>query len=106
MAECLTKAVPRGTDFVARFGGEEFVAVLPNRDVSGAEVVETAIIKTMSKAMSKAMIPHCQSPVEPFVTVSIGIACRKFVSSQEIVALAQAALYRPKEGDRNRFVVG
>ena len=102
MAECLTKAVPRGTDFVTRFGGEEFVAVLPNRDVSGAEVVETAIIKTMSKAM----IPHCQSPVEPFVTVSIGIACRKFVSSQEIVALAQAALYRPKEGDRNRFVVG
>lgn len=98
---CLHRALSRETDFVARYGGEEFVVVMPNTDVGGAETVANKIITILGDLK----IPHCQSPVASFVTASIGIACSKSKSPQEIVALADSALYKAKESGRNRFVV-
>lgn len=102
VADCLRKAISRETDFVARYGGEEFVVVLINSDVSGAEVVAKRIID----GLGEAGIPHALSPVAPFVTASIGIACCKATLAEDLVALADSALYKAKQAGRNRFVVG
>jgi diguanylate cyclase (GGDEF)-like protein len=99
-SDCLRKVLSRETDFVARYGGEEFVVVMPNTDVVGAAVIASKIIARLGEIK----IPHCQSPVASFVTASIGIACRKSMSSLEIVALADSALYQAKQSGRNRFV--
>jgi diguanylate cyclase (GGDEF)-like protein len=100
-SDCLRKALSRETDFVARYGGEEFVVVMPDTDVGGAEVVANRIIAILGDIK----IPHCQSPVASFVTASIGIACTKAMSPEEMVALADSALYKAKQSGRNRFVV-
>lgn len=97
---CLQGALSRETDFVARYGGEEFVVVMPNTDVGGAEVVANKIIASLAEVK----IPHSQSPVASFVTASIGIACSKSKPPQQIVALADSALYQAKQSGRNRFV--
>jgi diguanylate cyclase (GGDEF)-like protein len=101
VSDCLRKAISREPDFVARYGGEEFVVVLPNSDVSGAE----SVVKRIIDGLSELRIPHAQSSVAPFVTVSIGVACRKATSAQDMVALADSALYKAKQGGRNSFVV-
>ena len=90
----------RPMDTVARYGGEEFVVVMPNTDIDGAELVASKIIENLEIAQ----IPHCQSPVAPYVTASIGIANAKSVSAHEIVELADSALYKAKQSGRNRFV--
>lgn len=102
VANCLRKAILREIDFVARYGGEEFVVVLPNADVHGAEVVAMRIID----GLSELKIPHADSSVATFVTASIGIACSKDLSAQDLVKLADSALYKAKQSGRNRFVVG
>lgn len=99
--DCLRQVVVRGTDFVARYGGEEFVVVMPSTDVAGAENVASKVITKLGELR----IPHEHSPVAPFVTASIGIACCKSIDPENLVALADTALYKAKECGRNRFVV-
>ncbi|MBF0235191.1 MAG: GGDEF domain-containing protein [Desulfamplus sp.] len=101
VAMCLRKAISREIDFVARYGGEEFVVVLADTDVYGAEVVAKRIINELSEQK----IPHADSPVAPFVTASIGIACCKRVSAEDLVALSDSALYKAKQNGRNRYFV-
>jgi diguanylate cyclase (GGDEF)-like protein len=99
--DCLRQVVVRGTDFVARYGGEEFVVVMPSTDAAGAEIVASKIITKLGELK----IPHEHSPVVPIVTASIGIACCKSIDPENLVALADAALYKAKECGRNRLVV-
>jgi diguanylate cyclase (GGDEF)-like protein len=81
----------RSTDLLARVGGEEFAVVLPacplEDAVSVAERLRTAT-------------PHGE-------TCSLGVAQWDFnVSASQLYAIADEALYRAKEGGRNRIEVG
>ncbi len=102
VSNCLREALSRKTDFIARYGGEEFVVVLPDTDINGAEIVAKRIIASMDELGT----PHCQSPTAPFVTLSIGIACRNATLAKDLVSLADSALYKAKHEGRHRFVVG
>ena len=91
----------RCSDIAGRYGGEEFCIVLPNTCLNGAGVIAERI----RKAMEKLRIPldNGQPPVGR--TVSIGIA--EFTDNQsvdELLGAADTALYRAKEGGRNRVV--
>ncbi len=96
----IVKAV-RGYDSVGRYGGEEFVIVLPgcNREQIrlGAERVRSAV-DNGSILMNDFSIP---------VTVSIGAAVKihGLTSETEMLAAADDALYRAKEIGRNRTVL-
>ncbi|MFT5175931.1 MAG: diguanylate cyclase (GGDEF)-like protein, partial [Gammaproteobacteria bacterium] len=91
-------------DFAARFGGEEFVVLLPGTDVSGAKVLAERI-----RAMTEERaIAHAGGNAERVVTLSAGIASlipsERFGSAQTLVDLADEALYQAKGRGRNRVV--
>jgi len=88
------------TDFVGRYGGEEFGIVLPRADAAGvlrkAEAIRTKIEgEVFSQGFETVKI-----------SVSIGIAHfpRDGAAAGELVARADAALYRAKETGRNKVV--
>ena len=60
----------RNSDFVARYGGEEFICILPDTNEEGArEIAERVMAK-----IAAMKIPHGQSEISPYITLSLGIA--------------------------------
>jgi diguanylate cyclase (GGDEF)-like protein/PAS domain S-box-containing protein len=97
----LKTIVGRSTDFVARYGGEEFVAILTETEHYGA----TTLAERIRKAVEVLAIPNAASKISEIVTVSLGVVTvytSNFDSPEQIVALADQALYRAKNGGRNR----
>jgi len=95
----------RSSDLLARFGGEEFVVLLPDTDCEGA----ITMAERLQEALERQAIPHPKAVVAGRVTMSIGIATLvpdAYNGHQDLIASADAALYRAKEGGRNRWEVG
>lgn len=95
----LTKDVIRDVDYVARFGGEEFLLILVKTSLPEAVVVSERICKSIGKFSFGDLSPDLH------MTVSIGVA--EYQSGELIEDLlnrADAALYRAKESGRNRVV--
>ena len=104
IAETLSKVVSRGPDLAARFGGEEFVLLLPMTDNRGAEIVARKVLK----AVRSLEIPHSESP-HGVVTVSIGVATWQgdlIVNETLLIEQADRSLYQAKGRGRNQYVVG
>jgi diguanylate cyclase (GGDEF)-like protein len=101
VASALAGVPTRSGDMVARFGGEEFVIILPGTDEPSA----AAMAERVRRAVSALEIPHADSPVAPVVTVSVGVATMAQDAAGDGTALieaADAALYRAKAAGRNR----
>jgi diguanylate cyclase (GGDEF)-like protein len=100
VAAVLKTAVRTPEDLVARYGGEEFVVMLFAATQPGAEQVADRI----QSSLKRAHVLHEKSDVSDTVTVSMGIATSdgNKVAAQ-ILAEADAALYRAKERGRNRW---
>ena len=102
VAEILTRSVTRSDDFVVRYGGEEFAAVLPNADEEGAR----SIAEKMLDNIRSAKIPHISSDAADFVTVSIGVATgipSPGQSGEDFIKRADEMLYESKKAGRNRY---
>jgi diguanylate cyclase (GGDEF)-like protein len=99
------RAALRGIDTLNRYGGEEFVALLPETGPEQAfEVAERT-----RKALEAVRIAHTASGADApqIVTVSIGVASARPRSNEEpgrLLEAADAALYRAKAEGRNRSV--
>jgi diguanylate cyclase (GGDEF)-like protein len=101
IASLLSESVRRPADFLGRYGGEEFVALLPQTELDGA----LATAERMRQAVEGAAIPHATSAVSPVVTVSLGVASeipRDDRAPTGLVDAADRALYRAKREGRNR----
>jgi len=100
VARALGEGLRRPADLVARFGGEEFVVLLPETKVKGAIVIANGI----RTAVESLAIPHPESRASKYVTVSVGGATLAGVdlSPQDLLDAADAMLYRSKELGRNR----
>lgn len=101
IATVLRGAVHRPADLVARFGGEEFVLLLPDTASAGAAIVA----KRIHAQLAELGVPHLSSPIGAHVTVSIGVAELRPGSTsclQLLLAAADAALYQAKQRGRNR----
>ncbi|MEL6581219.1 MAG: CHASE2 domain-containing protein [Cyanobacteria bacterium J06621_12] len=95
----------RGNDLAARYGGEEFVVVLPDSNPETAKVVAQRI-RSKLKAMQ---IPHEGSQASKYVSISMGIASvyhNKAISPEELIVIADKALYQAKEQGRDCAVIG
>lgn len=84
----------RATDFLARFGGEEFLVILPDTDTEGA--------LASAEKIRQVVIGHA-FPAVGRVTLSIGAATARAADANEDEAVrrADAALYRAKHEGRN-----
>ncbi|SNT21368.1 diguanylate cyclase (GGDEF) domain-containing protein [Granulicella rosea] len=94
-------------DFVARYGGEEFVVVLPSCSVEAATMVAERIRKLVEIAGSPATDPD-PNIKHAWSTVSCGVATgwpRNGVEREELIRLADSALYQAKAEGRNRVCV-
>jgi len=101
IAEVLGRAARRPGDLAARFGGEEFVLLLPNTEPAGAEEVAKRVLAEV-QALS---IAHPGSCVSAVVTVSLGVASMipaRGDHPQILISAADDALYRAKSAGRNR----
>jgi diguanylate cyclase (GGDEF)-like protein len=87
----------RPYDIAARFGGEEFVLVMPDCGIESAGSIAERIRKGVSELnVAAAPIP---------INISLGVAsARRDGSAQDLLARADAALYEAKRAGRNRVV--
>ncbi|MBQ5945997.1 sensor domain-containing diguanylate cyclase [Massilia sp. ST3] len=91
----------RANDLVARYGGEEFAVILPNQSLKGAAIVAERI----RSRVEQLQLP-CRFAPGKHVTVSIGAATAiagPDNTASQLVAIADAALYRAKHLGRNRI---
>jgi diguanylate cyclase (GGDEF)-like protein len=105
VAALLATQVGRPDDLVARFGGEEFVCLLPGADAEGA--VEVG--RRMMAAVRDAALPHEVCPVAPHVTLSLGVATARPDRTSavgELLGLADRLLYEAKAAGRNALRAG
>ncbi|RNC68027.1 MAG: diguanylate cyclase, partial [Desulfuromonadales bacterium] len=93
----------RTSDIAARYGGEEFMVIMPE---TGRDLALLAGEK-LRRAVAEYPFPHRGTQPGGALTVSIGIATfpEDGASSRELVDAADRALYRAKEGGRNRVEV-
>ena len=93
-------ACMRNIDMVARMGGEEFMVLLPDTDGQTALKVAERLIK---KVAETPMVFDGAPDGGLTVTVSVGVAAAsQEMPGEEVIKLADAALYRAKQGGRNQ----
>ena len=86
----------RRTDIVGRYGGEEFVIILPNTTAQVAAIVLNQVREAFSK------IVHHSDEDEFLVTFSVGVAdINSAKNAEELFSMADSALYRAKQNGRN-----
>jgi len=87
----------RDVDIVGRYGGEEFLAILPNTPLHGAQIFAE---KIRDKVESFKFVYKGE---EVPVTISVGVAnCKEFDNQKQLIEAADKRLYKAKEGGRNR----
>ncbi len=101
VAATIVGALHRPGDFCARFGGEEFVVILPKTSLPGAQKVAERI-----RAHVEALaIEHRDAPTTAVVTISVGVAVlsdQDLQRYEQLVQQADRALYQAKEQGKNR----
>ncbi|MDJ0509925.1 MAG: diguanylate cyclase [Crocosphaera sp.] len=100
VAQYLKQTVKRPADVVARLGGEEFIIILSDTNLLGAEKVA----ETICSGIESLAIPHDCSLCSSYVTLSLGVATTiptKDVLPEKLIQAADTALYEAKEKGRN-----
>jgi diguanylate cyclase (GGDEF)-like protein len=103
VAQAMEETLNRPADLVARYGGEEFIALLVDTAVEGARM----LAERMRARIEALNVEHRASGVSSHLTVSLGVASvvpKPAVRPEDLVDLADRALYAAKEGGRNRVV--
>jgi len=101
VAQTLQRELRRPCDVVSRYGGEEFVVVMPEADIVGAK----AMAEKMCLAIFNANIDHSVSDVCANLTISVGGATVRPDAEHTVDMLLKAAdsmLYRAKDSGRNQ----
>lgn len=104
IAQILKKSVSRPRDLVARFGGEEFVLILP--DTSQASAIE--VVERILQSIRTADICHSTSPLDQRLSVSLGVKTIIPTQKNDKMAFLKEVdqnLYLAKERGRNGYVI-
>lgn len=104
VAQALEDILPNAADLLARYGGEEFAVILPN--TTRDEAINLA--QHIQNAIAHLQLPHGDSRVSQWLTLSLGVACTipsALVLSSSLIAAADLALYQAKQEGRARYCV-
>ena len=89
----------RDVDIIGRYGGEEFLAILPNTPLEGALIFAQKVRKKVDE------FAFLYKNEEVPVTISVGVAhCSDYSNQEDMIAGADKALYAAKEAGRNRVM--
>ena len=103
VAKALQDCARRAGDMACRYGGEEFIFLLPNTHLDGA----TRFADRVRQTVESLALPHTTSQAAPVVTLSLGVAARipsADTDPEALIKAADDALYQAKEAGRNRVV--
>ena len=103
VARLIAGSLHRPTDFCGRYGGEEFVILLPATSLQGAQLLASHIIEHIHAAN----LPYSRG-IDGRVTVSIGVSerCASDRHADALVERADRNLYRAKDLGRHRWDAG
>jgi diguanylate cyclase (GGDEF)-like protein len=104
VAQVLRNVIQRTTDLVARYGGEEFAIILPNTNISNT----VHLAEKIRQQVEALQIPHLNSSVSDYVTISVGVASlipSEHLTPQTLVHSADQALYQAKQNGRNCIII-
>lgn len=94
----LLQEISRDTDHIGRWGGEEFIVIIPGTNLSSAVLMAEKLRDRVEQYSFRTV---------GSITVSIGLACyRNGMSQDELFSVTDRALYRAKASGRNRVEVG
>jgi diguanylate cyclase (GGDEF)-like protein len=105
VAWLLASAATRARDLMARFGGEEFVLVLPETD----EVAARKLAERCRNLILAEQIPHESSPIGPVLTISLGVGSVIPAHGDELLSYIDAVdkrLYEAKQLGRDCIMAG
>jgi diguanylate cyclase (GGDEF)-like protein len=93
----------RATDLLAKYGGDEFVIILPQTDKVGAYLAA----ERLRESIEKQVFPGAETQPLKKLTISIGLSAypEHGLSDEEILNRADKALYFAKESGRNRTII-
>ncbi|MBL7002578.1 MAG: diguanylate cyclase [Gammaproteobacteria bacterium] len=98
----LKELCKRGADFVARWGGEEFVLIVPH--INSSQAINMG--ERICQGIESLEIEHVKSPTSDFVTISVGgltvLPGSSFELEDKFLSSADEVLYQAKERGRNR----
>ncbi|MEM8642570.1 MAG: diguanylate cyclase [Cyanobacteria bacterium P01_G01_bin.54] len=100
VAQVLKQETEADGGIAVRYGGEEFVIILPNTDAKAAMTV----VEKLRGAIAARQIPHRSSLVKPIVSMSFGIATmcpNQNNNPDQIIGVADKALYQSKRAGRD-----
>jgi len=100
VADCLRQA-SRGSDSVARVGGEEFWVLMPHITAEDAEQAAQRIVV----AVRALRLPGVTTDLRITVSIGVAVAAPSGDDPEALLHRADAALYRAKEAGRDRVVV-
>jgi diguanylate cyclase (GGDEF)-like protein/PAS domain S-box-containing protein len=101
VAETLSSAGNRPRDFFARFGGEEFVLILPETDEKSAR----QLAEKCRRLMAEQNIPHEKSTIAAILTLSLGVSTitpARNEDPMEFIDKVDRLLYKAKQQGRDR----
>ncbi|MHB1420144.1 MAG: GGDEF domain-containing response regulator [Bacillota bacterium] len=104
VATTIDHLLSRPADLVCRYGGEEFAVILPETPRNGALL----LANTMRLRVEQMGIPHVSSSINDYITLSLGVATilpTKDLSTADLIAAADKALYQAKQQGKNRVSI-
>lgn len=103
IASAIKSVLKRPSDFVARYGGEEYIVLLPNTAPDNAR----NLAESIRGKINDLRIKHEKSGIAEYVTISMGVTSvipSGEFSPLDLIRVADQALYEAKEKGRNRIV--
>ncbi len=106
VARCLSNEL-RDYDTIGRFGGEEFVAVLPDVDAARAVEIAERVRRRIGEIRTSTLASTVAIATDAPLSASIGVSCypEHGIEVDQLLRAADAALYRAKRGGRNRVEI-
>ncbi|MEW5984950.1 MAG: diguanylate cyclase [Acidobacteriota bacterium] len=92
------REILRGSDLKCRYGGEEFLIVLPDTSLEGA----TRVAENIRREIAELKIIFDNSTIQVTVSLGLTIAHDDELETNQVISRADTALYRAKELGRNR----
>jgi diguanylate cyclase (GGDEF)-like protein len=102
VATILDSTIERSTDLMARYDSDKFVCILPLTNAKGA----TVLANKLKEIILSLKIPHVQSAIAEYITISLGIATRRPYPNSSpslLISDAETALHEAKRYGGNQI---